>query len=242
MSTPGQRLRLASHVRACHSDDQVILLDLRRNLYLGVGGPHLAALATAIDGWPSSCQAAVHVPVSAAEIAALAKPLIAQGLLTDQPVDHEPKEVIGEATTSLNALDAVAHPTLGTRRFLRVLRSAASAALWLRCRSLLVTTQAVAARRARLGDDASRPPAPATVSNAVAAYERLRSLVYSAHGRCLHDSLALVGFLAQEGILARWVIGVQTRPFAAHSWVQSGGLVLNDQHEHVRRFSPIVVV
>lgn len=242
MSTPSQRLRLAPHVRACHCDDQVILLDLRRNLYLGVGGRHLAAPAMVIDGWPSSCQPGEHLPFAAAQIAALARPLISQGLLTDQPVDHPPDQVIDEATASLNAQDAVRHPTLGTRRFLRVLRSAATAALWLRCRSLLATTQAVAARRSRLGEDVSRPASLATVSSAVAAYERLRPLVYTAQGRCLHDSLALVSFLAKEGIFARWVIGVQTRPFAAHSWVQSGGLVLNDQHEHVRRFRPIVVV
>lgn len=242
MSTPGQRLRLASHVRACQSDDQVILLDLRRNLYLGVGGRHLATLATAIDGWPSSCQPAEHLHVPAEEVAALAKPLIAQGLLTNQPVDHRPHEVIDEATASLNARDAVQRPTFGTRRFLRVIRSATTAALWLRFRSLLATTQAVTARRAHLGKHVSRPATLATVSDAVAAYERLRPLVYTAQGRCLHDSLALVGFLAREGIFVRWVIGVQTRPFAAHSWVQIGGLVLNDQHEHVRRFRPIVVV
>lgn len=242
MPIPEPRLRLASHVRACHSDDQVILLDLRRNLYLGVGGRHLGALATAIDGWPSSCRGAVHRPVSAAEIAALAEPLIAQGLLTDQPVDRPPQEFLDEVTASLDALDAVPHPSVGTRRFLRMLRSATTAALWLRWRSLLVTTQAVAARQARLRERVARPVSAAEVSNAVAAYERLRPLVYSAQGRCLHDSLALVVFLAQEGILARWVIGVQARPFAAHSWVQRGGLVLNDQHEHVRRFRPIAVV
>jgi hypothetical protein len=35
---------------------------------------------------------------------------------------------------------------------------------------------------------------------------------------------------------------VTTRPFGAHSWVQDGTMVLNDQHEHVRGFRPILVV
>ena len=79
------------------------------------------------------------------------------------------------------------------------------------------------------------------VVDAVSAYLRLRPLLFSARDRCLHDSLTLVTFLAAEGILARWVIGVRVRPFAAHSWVQHEGLVLNDQHERVRGYRPIFV-
>lgn len=71
---------------------------------------------------------------------------------------------------------------------------------------------------------------------------KLRPLLFTAHDRCLHDSLALVNFLASESVSATWVIGVRTDPFAAHAWVQTGDLVLNDQHEHVRRFRPIVTV
>jgi hypothetical protein len=45
-----------------------------------------------------------------------------------------------------------------------------------------------------------------------AAYDKLRPFALSAQDRCLHDSLALVAFLASEGVFARWVIGVRARP------------------------------
>jgi hypothetical protein len=67
-------------------------------------------------------------------------------------------------------------------------------------------------------------------------------LLFTAHDRCLHDSLTLVRFLATKRLFPRWVIGVRTRPFAAHSWVQSGPTVLNDVHEHARDYRPILVV
>jgi len=75
-----------------------------------------------------------------------------------------------------------------------------------------------------------------------AAYERLRPFVFTARDRCLYDSLALLGFLAKERHFPRWVVGVKTSPFGAHSWLQSGGTVVNDHHEYVRRFRPILVV
>ncbi|WP_431257592.1 lasso peptide biosynthesis B2 protein [Roseateles chitinivorans] len=86
------------------------------------------------------------------------------------------------------------------------------------------------------------PAVHESIRLAALTFERLRPLAFSARDRCLHDSLSLVFFLFAEGLSARWVIGVKTNPFGAHSWVQSGRIVLNDQHEYVRAFRPILVV
>jgi hypothetical protein len=59
------KLRLASHVRACRSDDQVILLDLRRDKYLAVGGTQMRVLAAAVEGWPEALAVADMAPSSA---------------------------------------------------------------------------------------------------------------------------------------------------------------------------------
>lgn len=244
--TPPQRLRLASHVCACQSDGQVILLDLRRNKYIGVGGRHVAALAHAVDGWPASALDEDR-PVHASDIRTLTQPLLLQGLLTDRQVDRlEEKPFtasIAEATASLDVEDAMEDATIDARRMAQMVRSAATATMWLRYRSLLSIAQIVAARRARL--EAGRiagPASPNAMRAAVAAYDKMRPLVFTIRDRCLHDSLALVGFMAAEGMFPRWVIGVQTQPFGAHSWVQSGGTVLNDHPDRVRRFRPILVV
>jgi hypothetical protein len=269
-STAAARLRLADHVRACHSDGQVILLDLRRNRYLGVGGPQLGALADIIDGWPrmparpgastdapidasisastnASINASINAPVDPAGIDALTRPLLARGLLTAPSAGPTQQrdgrtDVLDDALRPLDVEDAMDAVVIGPRRLCRILRSVAIAAMWLRLRSLHAIADGIAARRERLG-----PEHPTTLSRdmlrtSVAAYEKVRPLVFTARDRCLHDSLALVHFLAGEGVFARWVIGVQTRPFGAHAWVQTGATVVNDHPDRVRRFRPILVV
>ena len=249
IATP-RRLRLASHVCACESDGQVILLDLRRNKYFGVAGRHSPALADVVDGWPASAPAEGE-SLSVSDIDSLTRPLLLKGLLTPRPLDDQAVErrvaqpladLIDQATISLEADDAIDAATVGDGRVYRMVQSAAVAAMWLRWRSLLWIAEAVAGRRTRLEQRRARPSSPEAMRAAVAAYAKLRPLVFTARDRCLHDSLALVGFLAAEGMFPRWVIGIQTQPFGAHSWVQSGGTVLNDHPDRVRRFRPILVV
>lgn len=241
VATSGHRLRLASHVRACHSDGQVILLDLRDNRYLGIGGPLSNSLADNVEGWPRSSESADACDASAAA-SDLAQRLLSRGLLTDTPSDRLPNITIEEATSSIDFDDAMTDKSVSARRIGRFVQSAVTATLWLHCRSLHSIATAVAARRKRLEQPASGSSALDAMTSGIAAYEKLRPFVVTAQHKCLHDSLALVNFLAAEGAFPRWVIGIKTRPFGAHSWVQSGETVLNDQHENVRRFRPILVV
>jgi hypothetical protein len=74
------------------------------------------------------------------------------------------------------------------------------------------------------------------------AFDRLRVFLFSSREECLHDSLAVIEFLAQHGVFPAWVFGVRARPFIAHCWVQSGGFVCNDTVEHVSTYVPIMVV
>ena len=61
-----------------------------------------------------------------------------------------------------------------------------------------------------------------------------------AQGRCLQRAYALRRLLAREGIQADWVFGVRTWPFLAHCWLQIGDLVLADDLDRVRGFTPIL--
>ena len=245
LAPESKHFQLAPHVRACKSDGQVILLDLRRSKYIGIGGRQLPVLARAVDGWPTDSDEA-HESVGASNVAALTGPLLLQGLLTirpfDHPTPHKAADVIEEATASLDAEDAIQDRPLGSAHVLRMIRSAAVAAMWLRWRSLQSIAHAVATRRARIEARITETRSQDALRLEVAAYDKLRPLLFTARDRCLHDSLALIGFLAAEGMFPRWVIGVQTRPFGAHSWVQSGATVLNDHPDRVRRFRPILVV
>jgi len=234
------RLRLADHVRACAIEGQVVLLDLRRNRYIGIGGAHSQQLGRVVEGWP--CGNGEPEPAGRPiDIDAFAAPLVTQGLLTRTPGSGLRRDVVEEVTCSLNADDAVSDPLIGWRRFGRLLQASTLTALQLRLRSLAAIADAAAARRARVASH-SGPTSIDRLQEAVAAYLRMRLFVITAHDRCLHDSLTLLRFLAGERMFPRWVIGVRTRPFGAHSWLQSGATVLNDQHEHVRHYQPILVV
>lgn len=72
----------------------------------------------------------------------------------------------------------------------------------------------------------------------VRAYERAK-LFRSPANRCLSRSLAMARRLAELRCDAVFVIGVRAQPFTAHSWVQSGGIVLNDTPDEVSRYTPI---
>lgn len=70
------------------------------------------------------------------------------------------------------------------------------------------------------------------------AFRNARRLV-PLRGNCLSDSLALMRWLAGHGEGATLVFGVKLDPFAAHCWVQSGDVLLNDHPERVERFARI---
>ena len=236
------RLGLASHVRACACDGQVILLDLRRSRYLGIGSEASKVLGACVDNWPLE-RPRLDGPTSRAPINKLVQQLLSQGLLTPMPtglqVGSAKDGTVDEATGSLDFEDLVTSVRISAGRLSRFLRCSATASLRLRLQTLQLIAASLADRKARL----DRPSCTwETLKESAIAFEKLRPFVFSARSKCLYDSLAMIEFLAAEGKAANWVIGVTTAPFGAHAWVQSGSIVLNDQHENVRRFRPILVV
>jgi len=76
----------------------------------------------------------------------------------------------------------------------------------------------------------------------LASFLRLRIWCYTARQRCLFDSLVLTVYLTNAHIPCIFVIGVASKPFLAHSWVQIGGSVLNDTAEHAQTFKTILSI
>lgn len=64
----------------------------------------------------------------------------------------------------------------------------------------------------------------------------------SARDRCLPRSIAMARVLLARGVNVNLVIGVASRPFRAHCWVQHRQTVLNDRFENIANFTPILVV
>ena len=89
------------------------------------------------------------------------------------------------------------------------------------------------------GPDANS--APVDLRTALLAFGRMRP--WFPHGYvCLHDSLALMRFLARRGLPADLVFAVRAQPFSAHCWVQTGGFVVNEDTEFANTFVPILRV
>jgi len=76
----------------------------------------------------------------------------------------------------------------------------------------------------------------------VLAFTKLRPWFYTAAGQCLRDSLMLTEFLQRCGAKPTLVLGVKTRPFAAHAWVQVGPYVANGTVENVATYTPILAI
>lgn len=63
-----------------------------------------------------------------------------------------------------------------------------------------------------------------------------------AQGVCLYRAFMLRQFLRRSGADADWVFGVSTWPFSAHCWLQAGDVLLDDDVDRVRSYTPILVV
>jgi hypothetical protein len=60
-------------------------------------------------------------------------------------------------------------------------------------------------------------------------------------GLCLWRAYVLRRFLRAGGLDADWVFGVRTCPFSAHCWLQAGDLLLDDDLDRVRLYTPLLV-
>lgn len=77
---------------------------------------------------------------------------------------------------------------------------------------------------------------------AISALVRAIDLVVRVHDNCLVRSLSIARLLGARGLAIDLVFGVKLEPFAAHCWVQSGDVVVNDRLDNVRSFTPILVI
>lgn len=234
-------LRLAHHLRACRLGDQVVLLDLDRSRYRSLGGAPARIVAEVIDRPAGHLQGTPGPPPVDEGHQDPTASLLRAGILTLAPgPDRMPLPRPALPVASFDDADGIPPGGIRHRDLYRFTSAVATATLWLRFRSLHAITRSIDVRLRRCerpGPDHAR-----RMRRAVGVFDRLRPLLLTSRDRCLPDSIALVVFLADQGLPARWIVGVRSNPFRAHSWVQHDGEVLNDLHEHVRAFTPILVV
>lgn len=233
---------LSKDVHICRTEDQVVILDLARSKYSAIG-EDIDTFGALVHGWPCTVRADLlqHDRLEAARSAI--EMMLGAGLVTADPKrgrSAEPANLPHPMTTlQTQELDVPAR--IRGRAIYAFLASAATSAAALHFRGMAPVVRKVRSRKARQGIG-TREINLNLAAEAVAVFDRLRPLAFTAQDKCLFDSLVLIEFLARMQIFPTWVIGVRTRPFCAHSWVQAGDVVLNDLHEHVGKYTPILVV
>jgi hypothetical protein len=234
--------RLAEHVRACRVGDQMILLDLRRSKYIGIGGTQLPALSAALLGRSGAEDEGEAASTPALPDEWLCR-LHGQRLLSEatvvRPKRERPRPI--EPIAALPMPDDDRAVSSEWIHLFRLWRATLVASAWLRGYSLASIADRIATLRTSHSQRSDGLPAEAMHAEA-ARYMRLRPFALTTHDQCLKDSLTLIHFLATRGLFPRWVIGVRVHPFGAHSWVQSDEIVLNDLPERVRQYQPILIV
>jgi transglutaminase superfamily protein len=242
------RYGLARHVFVCRDEEFIVVLDLKQDRYFALEAAKTAPLGEVLPGWPAPPppQGTVSTENTAEEIAA---PLVGRGWLLESqegpgasgPSSRDATPVVapGPETELIRTTD-VSRARLKARTVVAFVVASVLAKFVLRFWRFERVIERVARRKSRR----SRP-GPVDLERLrqlVDAFDRLRVFLFSSREECLHDSLAVIEFLAQHGVFPAWVFGVRARPFIAHCWVQSGGAVCNDTVEHVSTYVPIMVV
>lgn len=214
--------RLADGIGIARFDQFVIVLDVHRDRYTRIGGSAALMLAAIDDG----------------EMIDPDEPLVAaleeKGFVTSRASCAtpwlRPSDFLAPQVSALEG--GSSHHSIGTREFGIVIDCAASR--WaLRRQPLLQILCDLPPSRAR--------PRGGDIVTLARAFDHGRRLAPFTPC-CLPDTLAFVRYARRRGQFADIVFGVKCFPFEAHCWAQSGGMVLTDPLERVRRFVPMLAI
>ncbi len=245
---PPARFGIPFHIHVCVTGAGTVILDVRRDKYLGIGREDSELLADAVVGWPqplwrrSTCRGS-HATVQATN--ELCESLVADAVLVRVPAGKEARVVLalrdmrGEWISIGDELEVRARMTL------RHVRYFLSAYVWARYslarRPFSAVVEEVRARKQSRVRDMDRCDLR-RVAAMVDIFRRLRPFALAAEGRCLLHALTLIRFLSKYQLHPEWVIGVTTQPWGAHSWVQWDNFLLDSNPEKVCGYTPIMMV
>ncbi len=214
---------LAPHVHACQTADYVVLLDIKRNEFMGLSYHDADIL---LDSLRSTAPRAGERSALEMEMQSLGM-LAPGGARTCSHRIAPPRTALFEEFVPFAVPISIGMLVNAALAFSRA-RLAVTSGNVERC----VRKSAARARRLERLTSCCLE----RLERAVASYIHCRAWLSTTAEKCLVDSLALHDFLSRYGIASSLVIGVRTSPFGAHAWVQQGSIVLNDQCEIVRAY------
>jgi Transglutaminase-like superfamily len=236
------RYGLARHVFVCRDEDYIVVLDLKQDRYFALEAAKTAILPAMVPGWPVTPQRATDAVADDAAEEAL-RPLLRQGWLLEESTGGRQATPVSvpKPETQLTGDGDSGSERVGLRTLFAFVAASVFAKAALRFWPFDRVVRRVAQRKARCSN-AHEPLDLERARRLIGAFERMRVFLFSTRDECLHDSLAVLEFLARHRIFPTWVFGVRARPFAAHCWVQHADVVFNDTVEHVSTYVPIMAI
>lgn len=239
------KLFLHEHTHLCLVDDSVVFLNLYRNTYLTVPPATLSALARHLAGFsallPSHHRIATLTDGTNADLEAL----VNRGILTASPNAGKfasPVALTPAARSLVSGARSATSDVTCASLVTPFLLSYCHVGLNIRGGRLDRMVTKLKARNARRTGRTARVATPDRLQPVLASFRRLRTFSYTAHNGCLFNALVLARFLCHLDFAPTFVIGVRTKPFCAHAWVQLSDCVLDDRLESVHRFTPILAI
>lgn len=217
--------RLANHLSFCRCGGRHLFLDLANDRYF--------ALEQRAEA--SFCKIVEEGSISEAELAPLST-MIERGYLLLAPAGSRPTPCPYLRRPVRSLVEGA-----GRARFGDVVHAVARLAIAssaLKRRPLRTVIRHLVERKART----SLPPAPEDELSEIAAALKASRLVATPLDQCLPRSIAAMHMLLDRGWSSELVVGVRLQPFAAHCWLQSNQLLVNESVEQVRNFTPILVI
>jgi hypothetical protein len=229
------------HVRIAVTPTGIVLLDLKRNRYLGLGVTNARELAALAANWSQVSTEAQPVQALSRDSAlARAAAFIQAGLLSRDAPEIAFTTSSVDLTVQLTSIGLQEQAATPVR--LHDVMNFVRACLWakwaLRSRTLYSIACEISAAKAQASGAANLQ----RTIELVCTFRRLRPYAFESSDRCLFHALALLNFLARYGAHPTWVIGVCARPWAAHSWLQLGNCVLDSSPEEMCQFTPILAI
>lgn len=233
---------LSSSAYCCEFDDGAVILDMRAGVYLGIDAKYLRDLRNCIGNWPNNVG---YDPAAGCaddeSLQTLIVDLIGRRILTTAPTQPNAPELEYPTATLTNMYWSRASDRIPLSHMVKFFASLARVALHRKGPRLAAVLAWIRRRQSTLSHLGSSR-SPDRKQELLTSFLRLRVWCYTAYRRCLFDSMVLSVFLTKNEVPCTLVIGVATKPFVAHSWVQIGEWVLNDTVEYVQMFTPILAV
>lgn len=229
---------LPQNVHMCVVEDQVVILDLRRDKYLSLDAETSAILRPYVE--LLAARGGLSDSADEARLGELLSSLSGNAILCTSPGASTAAETYRPLTRPEEAITPRPpfRQHVCAHHVVNYIGSVISAKLALRTRSLHQIVFYEYLKRSALR---CLPPKfdADEAAQLCSIYSRLR-IIATGPGQCLFDSLALKLFLANYRIFPDWIFGVRLNPFGAHCWLQHGSAVVNDSLDSVRPFTPIM--